>query len=861
VERRRARQGLAAGVSTLLAVAAGALTNVATSGWTWSLGVSLAVLVVGWIGFEVWRAGRTEYGRVAADVSGTDSRGEAPLAESSAAERDLRQLRGGHDPNVPSGVGQGGRLAQLPMDTAIFTGRTSELAHLLALIDEILADRVGGAVVICAIDGMAGIGKTALAVHASHRLSDRFPDGCLFLDLHGYTESIPPVEPGQALQRLLSALNVPGEEIPAEVDDQAALYRNRLVGRRMLIVLDNARTAEQVRPLLPASPGCLVLVTSRRRLIALDEARSLSLDVLPVADAVALFRRIAGQDRIAGQADAVERVVQLCGRLPLAVRIAAARLRARPAWTVRDLFDQLADQQAIIGEFDDGERSVFAALALSYGDLGEDRQRMFRRLSLHPGTDTDVHAAAALDGLDTARGRRLLEDLLDAHLLIQAVAGRYRFHDLVRAYALHLVHTEDLGEVRRACLTRLLDHYIATAAAAVDVLYPAEIDRRPHVGPPSSPTPRLTTPEAAVAWLDAERANLIAACAHAIVNDQLDYTIRFSAILRRYLQYGGYHADGLAVHTQAREAARRSGDRGAEANAVMYVAVALEGQGRYPHAADHLRQALELFQELGDRIGQARTLNNLGYVHWRIGPYDVAAGFLQRALTICRELHDHGGEAHALDGLGMVCERQGRDVEAAAHFRRALRLFRELGEYAGEAGVLASLGCIASRQHRHQEAIDHHQQALVICRRFGNRVMEAHAINNLGLDYRRQGNYEEAARQHEHAMIAFREIGDRGGESEAHNGLGETLLAAGDPPRAKSEHAAALMIAAEIGDRYEQARAHAGLANAHQAVAQLDQANYHRHEALAIYNELGVPATEETRAHIVAELATNPLPD
>jgi len=850
--RKRSRQGLAAGVSTLLAVIAGVLTNIVTSGWTWSLGVGSAVLVAGWIGFEVWRADRTGHGRGVAGMHRTGGRDEVAPAGSVAGMGVLRQRGDGHDLSGLTAAAQGGRLAQLPVDTTIFTGRADELARLVALIEELFAARGAGSVV-CAIDGMAGIGKTALAVHAGHRLSDRFPDGCLFVDLHGHTESVPPVEAGQALQRLLRALNVAGDQIPADVDDQAALYRQRLVGKRLLLVLDNARSAEQVRPLLPASPGCLVLVTSRRRLTALDEARSLSLDVLPVADAVVLFGRVAGRERIADQGGAVEQVVKLCGQLPLAVRVAAARLRSRPAWTVGDLSHRLADQKAIISELDDGERSVLAALAVSYNGVGEDRQRMFRRLSLPPGADIDVDAAAALDGVDPAQAGRLLEDLLDAHLLIQAVAGRYRLHDLVRAYAGHMVRTQESDVIRRTSLTRLLDYYLATADAAVQVLYPSDVQGRPRTGLPSASLPPLTTVAAAVTWLDTERPNLVALCTITVIDDRLDYPIRFSATLHRYLRYGGHHADGVAVHTQARQAARRTGDRRAEANAEAYLGMALEGQSSYSHAVAHLQQALHLFQELADRMGQAQALLNLGLVYWSTGPYNLAADFLRRSLTIYRYLHDLGGQAHALDGLGLIRERQGRDLEAAEHFDRALRLFRELGDSCGESGVLDSLGCIASRQHRHQEAIDYHQQAMAICHRFGDRVGQAHAINDLGLAYRRQGDHQLAVEQHERAMTAFRQIGDLSGQCEAHNGLGEALLASQDPLQATSEHANALTMATEIGDRYEQARALTGLANAHQTAAKFDQAEHYRQQATAIHDELGIPAPQGTHAPLASQ--------
>ena len=497
------------------------------------------------------------------------------------------------------------------------------------------------------------MGKTTLAVHVAHRLTARFPDGCLFLDLHGYTRAIRPVGPGQGLERLLRALGVPGEQIPADLDDRAALYRSRTAGRRLLIVLDNARTAEQVRLLLPAQPGCLVLVTSRRRLTALDEALPLSLDILPVTDAATLFSRIAGPGRTSGHSVAVERVVEPCGRLPLAIRIAAARLRARSAWTVAHLADRLADHHHRLGELDDGERGVAAAFALSYEELAGEHQHMFRRLSLHPGADTDPYAAAALAGLSLSRAGRILEDLLDAHLLLQAVPGRYRFHDLMRAYAADLARQHDADSTRRAALTRLFDHYLATAGAAMDTLFPAGI--------------------------------------HAAIHGWPGHTRRLSAALALYLDFGGHFADALTIHTHARDAAARCGDFAAEANALISLGTSLDGLGRHARATEHLLHALHICRAIGHRAGEARALNNLGYAHCRWGRHEQAMDCLQQALSLDREIGNRLGEADALSELAIVHREQGRYPAAADCYRQAVALFRRIGNHAGERAALRGL--------------------------------------------------------------------------------------------------------------------------------------------------------------------------
>lgn len=322
---------------------------------------------------------------------------------------------------------------QLPAGVAAFVGRRSELMVLEGYYEN------ANSVMIVAIDGMAGVGKTALAVHAAHRLAHRFPDGQLFVDLHGHTEGTTPVDPGDALARVLRALGVPGERVPEHIDDRAALYRSVVADREVLIVLDDAADEEQLRPLLPAGPGCGLIVTSRRRLIALDGTRPLSLDVLPLEEAVALFTRMAGEEHVADAPPSVlAEIVERCGLLPLAIRIAAVRLQARSTWSVRHLLDRLNDDR--LAELTAGRHSVTAALDLSYQRLSEDQRRVYRLLGSHAGAEFGVDEAAAVQDTTVVRARRLLDQLLDVHLLQEPAPYRYRFHDLVRDHVSALLH-------------------------------------------------------------------------------------------------------------------------------------------------------------------------------------------------------------------------------------------------------------------------------------------------------------------------------------------------------------------------------------------------------------------------------------
>ncbi|MEU7075163.1 BTAD domain-containing putative transcriptional regulator [Streptomyces narbonensis] len=695
-------------------------------------------------------------------------------------------------------------ISFLPYDVPDFTGREDELDGLVRL----WSGSNGGVVTISAIDGMAGVGKTTLAVHAGHRLAEHFPDGQLFVDLQAHTAGQAPLDAGAALEVLLGQLGVPAKQIPASVAGRAALWRSELSGRRVLAVLDNALGADQVRQLLPGASRALVLITSRRRLTDLDGAHALSLDVLPAADAMELFTAIVGE-RAAAEPLAVLDVLQLCGFLPLAVRIAAARLHHRPRWTVAHLADRLRDQRRRLSELATSERGVAAAFTLSYQQLTPDQQRMFRLLGLQPGRDIGPEAASALTDLPLDEAETLLEDLLDAHVLTQHQLGRYTFHDLLREHALATAATQETPDARREALGRLFHHYLHTASTAVDHLYPEGRNRRPRIPAPDTPAPPPQDEAEAIAWLDGERANLMATGQYAARHDWRPHTGHLAATLHRYLLGHAHQGDAMALHALALEAARRSGDTAAE----------------------------------------ARTLLDLGEVHfWWHGAYEQAAEHYRQALDLARGIDDRGAEARARQNLGTLTTRRREYDEAHEHCAQALALFRELGDRGGEARCLTDLGIVHERRERYEDAHEHHRQALHVYRETGSRIGETIVLNNIGLLYQRQGRHEEARRQHRDALELCRRFDFPGDEAESLNALAEAARSMGDLDRAATEHEAALTLAREFAYRPEQARAHRGLAHVHRVLDRPGLAHHHARQALDLYTALAVPEADEIRA-------------
>jgi DNA-binding SARP family transcriptional activator/tetratricopeptide (TPR) repeat protein len=721
-------------------------------------------------------------GRAFLAVEQSILRGHPPEATATAETR----------PAPPEETGRATNF--LPYDVADFTGRTVELDRILT----------GPTPRICTIDGMAGVGKTALAVHAAHRLADRYPDGQLFVDLRAHTAGQPPVDAATALHTLLRQLGVAPDHIPPSESDRSARWRAELARRSVLVVLDNAADTDHVRPLLPGVTDSLVLITSRRRLVDLDSAHTLSIDVLPTPDAVALFTSIVG-DRARASYAAVGEVLRMCGFLPLAVRIAAARLHHRPRWTVEHLADRLRDERRRLTELATAERGVAAAFTLSYQHLPPRQQRLFRLLGLLPGRDVDAHAAAALADAPADDTDADLEHLLDAHMLAQHEPARYTFHDLLREHARATCAAQDTDDTRHAALTRLLDYYLRTAATAIDVLYPDTRHRRPPVPPPAAA--REFTTASAGAWLDAERANLVAVCARAADGDWPTHATDLATILYRYLYDNAHHGDARDIYTAALTAGRRLGDRGAQSRSLADLGWLSFGQGAYRAAQEQFTQAAEHGRAARDDVAEARAWHGLGSVHQQRRDHARASEHLARAIELFRGQHDRFGEAVGLNTLGAVQAQAGRHPHAHDALHRALALFREVGSPGGEADVLDNLG----RAHRQQgalaEAREHHRQALELYRRFG---------------YRR-------------------------GEARALNGLGDVAAGAGDHARAAEHHRSALAVARDIGNRLEQARAHEGLAYARAGQAPA-AARDNAEQALSLYAQLGEPEPRELRA-------------
>jgi DNA-binding SARP family transcriptional activator/tetratricopeptide (TPR) repeat protein len=761
----------------------------------------------------------------------------------------------------------------LPGDVADFTGREPELRRLLAAPEAAPPT----AAVVLAVDGMAGVGKSSLAVHVGHRLAGRYPDGRLFLDLHAHSEGRAPVDPAAALDLLLRALGTAGDAIPAGLEERSALWRSELAGRRMLLILDNAGSAAQVRPLLPGTAGCLTLVTSRRRLADLDTTDVVSLGMLPPQEGAALFHRILGTGTGDEGGDVAE-VVALCDGLPLAIRIAAARLRARPAWTVRHLAERLRDRRRVLTELAVGDRSVAASFALSYAQLTAPQQRLFRLLGLAPVAGFGTHLAAAAAGIPADHAERLLEDLLGAHLVQEPSPGRYRFHDLLHQHAHAAARETDEPAAQRDAVGRMLDLYLYTASAAVDMIFPRTRDRRPRPAAPATAPPPFTGADDARAWLDAERANLVSAVAHAATGGWPAHATGLAATLRLYLDNGTHHVDALAVHRHALDAARGAGDRAGEGTALRGLANVCWRLGRYEEAHEHLLRALPIHRESGDRPAEAGVLESLGATCYSLGRYDDAVDHYGLAVLIHREAGDRVGEATVLNNVGVIQERQGRyrevlDLcrqalavyvadgdrqgegcalgnagnalwrlgrydEALDHLGRSLAVHRETGDPSWEAHTLNIIGNVLASLGRYGEAVDHCDRALALQRRSGERADEAATLGDRGVIRRMRGEHPESLDDLGCALAIAREIGDRGLEIQALNGLGETLYAVDRPGDAAGRHAAALALARETGDRHEEARAHDGLAR---SLPDPAAARDHRDLAMTIYTELGVP--------------------
>jgi tetratricopeptide (TPR) repeat protein/transcriptional regulator with XRE-family HTH domain len=808
-------------------------------------------------GYSVSTLAAAAGGRALPSLAVTLAYAQACGADPAEWERRWRAV--GTSATAPRAGGDGSRLPvpprELPMDTYPFTGRAAELAQLDALLDD-----GSKAVVISAVSGTAGVGKTALAVHWAHRVAARFPDGQLYVDLRGYGPD-EPVQPAEALAGFLRTLGVADSDIPDDVAERAAAYRTLMAGRRMLLVLDNARSTDQVYRLVPGTPSCFVVVTGRDSfsgLVARHGARRVDLDLLPPDDAVGLLRALVGA-RADHETAAAAVLAEHCVRLPLALRIAAELAAARPTNRLAALGDELADEQRRLDALDAGsdERTaVRAVFSWSYRHLPAAAARMYRMFGLHPGREIDRYALAALAGVDLDEARRLVDTLVRAQLVRATGADRFDMHDLLRTYARECVGAEAVAE-RRAALLRMTHHYLATAAAAMDALLPAERHRRPRLAGHRAPAPDVGTPRAAKDWLNAERSNLIAVAGCAASHGWPTHVVYLAATVSRYLNTGGHHMEALVLYDRALRVAREYGDRYSEGAALHNLGLMHYRLDRHSTAIEYYQRALEIRQSLDDRAGVAATLNNLGLVYGVLGRLESAADHYLRALAIHRELADRTLAGGALGNLGNVYERWGRYDEAYHYHRQALDVHREVGDRVGEGTTLTNLGNVHERWRQYDQALACHQQALTIARDVGNRIGEGYALVRLGDLHRTCGRLQEADDHLRPALALAREVGDRAGEALAINALGRLYGRRERWTDSAAQHRRALALARAVGDLHQQAYALDGIARALRATGQDGAAREHWQDALGLFTDLGAPEADEVRQRL-ADLDDRP---
>ncbi|MEU4220442.1 tetratricopeptide repeat protein [Actinoplanes sp. NPDC026623] len=637
----------------------------------------------------------------------------------------------------------------LPQDLAGFTGRSAELDRLCR------SGHHGGAVVIA---GMAGVGKTQLAIHAGHVLHREQPfDQVLFVNLRGFhpDPAQPPADPSSVLEGFLRLLGVAGQQIPHDLRARIAAYRRRLAGTRALIVLDDAAATDQVDPLLPGSPGCAVLITSRRDLGDMRNATHLLVDLFTPGEAVAFLTGVVPLCPIGSDPDAPARIARRCGHLPIALGLVGAHIRGTPGWTLTDHADRL-DERHHQRRLD---TDVELALGVSYQQLAADQRRMLRLLSLHPGQDIDAYAAAALAGTGPPAAEAHLRHLHRDQLLQRATPTRYTLHDLVRTYAAGRASDEDPPPDRRTALTRLFDYYLHTAHAADRLLYPhrdpaALAPAAAHLEPPP-----LADVEAAMAWFTTEHAALLAVAGRAAAEGFDRHTAGLAWSLTNFLNLRGHWQEQITVQSHALAAARRLDDRREQAHIHRNLGRSLDMIGCYDDSRPHFRAALALFAEVGDQVGTATTHVNLARQY----------------------------------------ERQGRHPEALSHDRHALDLFRAAGNLAGEARALNNVGFQHAQLGEYPEALAHCRQALDLHRTIGNRHGEATAWDSIGYAHHRRGHQKAAIDCYRHALPLYREAGDRPNEAQALANLGDAHESAGHHADARAAWRSALDILDELG--------------------------------------------------------------
>ncbi|MEU8315858.1 BTAD domain-containing putative transcriptional regulator [Micromonospora sp. NPDC048887] len=728
----------------------------------------------------------------------------------------------------------------LPRAISDFTGRQQTVARLVREIEE------GSRVQL--VDGMAGSGKSALAVQVATAVAGRFPDAQLFVDLYGHSERSP-LSTASAAAALLRQLGVPAERVPAELADRLAMWRSELAGRRAVVVLDNAAGADQVAPLLPNGPDCLVLITSRRRLVGLDSGRPSSLPVLDADEAVELLARVAGAERVAAEPEAAAEVARRCGHLPLALRLAGARLAHRPRWRVADLAQRLAGASEPLAELVVGERSVARAFALSYEQVSPGAQRVFRLLGLHPGVTADNRVAAVLAELSVPEAQDALDELVDAHLVDEAEPGRYRLHDLIREYARMLVAQRETVEERSAATVRLVDFHLHVAAALGK-----PID---SVGRPSLPEPvRSDLVAGTVAlgrpWLEENRPALTALVRLAEQEGFLQQSWQLARVGWPINFYGGHLDDLVETHQIGLRAAERLGDDEAVATMLNYLASADYRRARFAEAIRRMEAAVGIYRRLGRRDDLVKALGNLGTAYGVDGQPQRAIKVFESLLVPARRMPDPTSFLSWLNNLAFTLIEIGRYDEAVRMCRDQMAVARQAGDLRQVGNAIGHLGMARHRRGERGPALRLLCAGVRLKRQVGNRYGEGELLNELGTMEREEGRPELAAELHWEALVAMTDAGDLVGQCATRNLLARAILDQGDVASALDLHRRVLSDAARLGARYEQARALDGMARCLR-YTDAERARRYAGRALALFRRVESPDQRETE-RLLAEL-------
>ncbi|QLQ38530.2 AfsR/SARP family transcriptional regulator [Micromonospora robiginosa] len=731
------------------------------------------------------------------------------------------------------GPGARGDRRHLPRAVVAFVGRRELVERTLTEI----ALTVAGTSAVRVVNGMAGSGKTAFALHLARRLADRHRDGQLFIDLRGHDES-DPVDPADATTVLLRQMGVPAGRIPTDHDERAELWQHELRRHRVVVVLDNAASGPQIRPLLPTGGGTVFLVTSRRRLSVGDIGPAVSLPVLTSGEAVELLSSTAGEDRIRAEPDAAVEVVRRCGHLPLAVRLAGGWLAHRSTWRVADLARRLGAGGTVLRRLAVDQQTVAGAFSASYEQLAEPVRRLFRLVSLHPGDSLDARMIAALVDLPAEHTERMLDDLLDQHLLEETAPGRYRLHDLMRQYAAELFHeSADLVE-RREPGARLLDHVLHQVVVRASELDQRVLHAHLRLDPPRRPDLTDEADASDVEWLERERANLVALIGFAAREGHSGYAWRLARAMWRFCYMRGYFDDIIVIHRAGLSAAELGGDLVAQGVMHNYLASAYTRTGSYLDSLRHLETAVSISRKLDDRGNEHRYRANLVVVHWLTGDPE-------RSVALGRQLlrEDSRGDVDpipSLPNLGYALTAVGRYAEALEAHRQHLFLARCQGSDYHMSNALGHIASVENRLGHHAKAIRLLRASIRLRDRTGHRFGEAEVRNDLGIAYRHLSRFGDALGQHDLALDLSRDSGERHVQAAVLNDLGLTLTAAGRTDEAAPAHQRALALATRIAHPYEQARALIALAG-HLGGAGSEQAERFRQRAQAIFERMGAP--------------------